>query len=506
MEVKYRFRRKMVDQPNQRNEPAPRTFRFWAQKNRNVVKETRARKTNLVRNDPRPKHLARAARRKIGFSKPTKEKRNLRRFEARSVKPRRAVTKRPRPRPRPPRVARRIQVQRPRPAMTRIPRPRPKRTDRIVVARGPSPLDMRLPRPSREIHRETPRRKLDLVPRDRRLTRIFARKWQRESLKRIRSGPKQIASTNRSERRWKRIRAALENYIPEVTPAKTTALRTRAHPFARYIAAMHRKIHPRWGDGILVDWSEKSSDNPLNDWSRWAMVELVLNADGSLNKAGIVKSSGYIPFDAAALEVVFDAAPFGRPPRAILSSDGKVYLHWRFHRDQRQCGTFGVDAFILNNRPRKGHMDEAGGPDRTWAPGRSIARLHRGTPLEVAPGHTMSAGEVTARAWFDAWSRKDADAMVRLSALPFVASGRVVARTKPQLKTLYVRLLSERPGKLTAVRTLTLSELRSILGRLPRKLVSGANRLFALARLGSNSILLGLCKTTAGFRVCEVVR
>ncbi len=351
-----------------------------------------------------------------------------------------------------------------------------------------------------------PRPRVDLVPKDRQLTRIFARKWHRESLNRIRSGPKQIASTNPSERRWKRIRAALENYLPEVTPGETTALRTRAHPFAVYIAAMHRKIHPRWGDGILVDWAEKSRDNPLNDWSRWAMVELVLNSDGTLDKAGIVKSSGYIPFDAAALEVVFNAAPFGRPPRAILSSDGKVYLHWRFHRDNRQCGTFGVDAFILNKRPKGGHRDGKGGPDRTWAPGRGIARLRRGRPMEVARQGSMSAAEVTARAWFDAWSRKDAKAMALLSALPFVVSGRVVAKSAAQLLGIYQKLLTERPGKLISVRTATLSDLRSILGILPKRLVSGADRLFAVARVGSDTVVLALCRTPAGFRVCEVLR
>ena len=376
----------------------------------------------------------------------------------------------------------------------------------MLLARGPSPLDMRVTRPKPEQVTPRPQRRIALVPRDRQLTRIFARKWQRESLNRIRSGPRQIASTNPSERRWKRIRAALENYVPEVTPGETTALRTRAHPFAVYIAAMHRKIHPRWGDGILVDWSEKSRDNPLNDWSRWAMVELVLNSDGSLNKAGIVKSSGYIPFDAAALEVVFHAAPFGKPPRAILSSDGKVYLHWRFHRDQRQCGTFGVDAFILNKKPKNGHQDAAGGPDRTWAPGQGLARLRRGKALEVAPRRAMSAAEVTARAWFDAWSRKDPKAMALLSALPFVVSGRVVARNEAQLMAIYRKLMAERPGRLVSVRTATLSDLRRVLGVVPRRLVSGADRLFALARVGSDTVVLALCRTGAGFRVCEVVR
>ena len=31
----------------------------------------------------------------------------------------------------------------------------------------------------------------------------------------------------------------------------------------------------------------------------------------------------------------------------IKSWDGKVYLDWEFHRDDRQCGTFGVYPHIL---------------------------------------------------------------------------------------------------------------------------------------------------------------
>ena len=56
------------------------------------------------------------------------------------------------------------------------------------------------------------------------------------------------------------------------------ALRTRADPFALYIARMHRKIHSLWGYGFLVVLSD--ADDPLNNMD--------LMANGSVDKAGIV--------------------------------------------------------------------------------------------------------------------------------------------------------------------------------------------------------------------------
>ena len=68
------------------------------------------------------------------------------------------------------------------------------------------------------------------------------------------------------------MRAALENFIPEVKPGNQTALNTRAAPFAAFIARMHRSIHKLWGFGFLEDWDELPGSSPLNNRScrpRW---------------------------------------------------------------------------------------------------------------------------------------------------------------------------------------------------------------------------------------------
>ena len=147
------------------------------------------------------------------------------------------------------------------------------------------------------------------------------------------------------------MRAALENFIPEVKPGNQTALNTRAAPFAAYIAKMHRSIHKLWGFGALDDWDELPSSSPLNDYKLSTTLEMVMNRDGTVDKVTVVRASGYLPFDAAAIDVAFNAGPYPDPPRAIRSANGKIYVHWQFHRDERQCATSGVDYFILDNPP-----------------------------------------------------------------------------------------------------------------------------------------------------------
>src|SRR5436190_12039272 len=197
---------------------------------------------------------------------------------------------------------------------------------------------------------------------------------------------RRLAQTQRSTRFGKfqrnaaRVRASLENFIPEVKPGNQTALNTRAAPFAAYIAKMHRSIHKLWGFGALEDWDELPSGSPLNNTNLSTTLELVLNRDGTIDKVTVVRASGYLAFDAAAIDVAFNAGPYPDPPRAIRSANGKIYVHWQFHRDERQCATSGVDYFILDNPPA--------GADRP-AVAESVPEAPRG--VASAPSGTGAA-------------------------------------------------------------------------------------------------------------------
>jgi TonB family protein len=80
-------------------------------------------------------------------------------------------------------------------------------------------------------------------------------------------------------------------------------------------------------------------------------LEIVWNRDGTLHKVGVLKSSGFLPFDFGAYDAVMRAGPFPAPPEKILSGNGKAYVHWAFYRNERQCGTFNARPKILPNPP-----------------------------------------------------------------------------------------------------------------------------------------------------------
>ena len=148
------------------------------------------------------------------------------------------------------------------------------------------------------------------------------------------------------EKSWNEFRAAIENYVPGVKPGNTTALNAAASPFAAYIAAVHRRIHQEFADRFLRSLPIGS---PYQDPMLMTKLEIVLNRDGSVHRVGVVRSSGLLPFDFGAFNSVLRGQPYPPAPSSILSGDGRVYFHWGFYRNQRQCGTFNAEPYIIPN-------------------------------------------------------------------------------------------------------------------------------------------------------------
>jgi hypothetical protein len=69
---------------------------------------------------------------------------------------------------------------------------------------------------------------------------------------------------------------------------------------------------------------------------------IAVDAQGAVT-ADVVSPSGVTAFDDAAIDAFLAAGPFEQPPVSIRSSDGLVHMTWTLYRDQRNCGTFGVD-------------------------------------------------------------------------------------------------------------------------------------------------------------------
>jgi TonB family protein len=554
-------RMKMVEQEQEKDEAENKDAEFLAEKNRRVKDQTRARETNLERNSHgREQGSAPSDRRDEQVGGP--QEKIAETVEERGHKERKA-----------PRVTPHAQEELPdqrdrRPRNLLSMRNLPKRAHDVPGGATPENLpqspdgmlqgrkgDTRASmaqRDQRAQSRGGKRLKLALTGND--YDKVVGDD-EREKVKRL-AQRETSHHVGRWEKKWGAIKSSLENFVPEVRPGNQTALNTRAAPFAAFIARMHRGIHKLWGFGVLEDWDMKPSSNPLNDMSRWTMLEIVLNGDGTIDKVTVVRPSGYLPFDVAAMDVVLTAGPYPDPPRSILSANGKIYLHWRFHRDNRQCATFGVDPFILTTPP-KGPSDHPNLPvdTREIKPGpepglpspgagprapRALQRqviltdhTYRGPAPEVHGDLEHEHGEheepdrATARsaakllvkaddprakrvagAWLEAYAKSDVTGLLAASRAPF-QSGESTITKLTELERLYRSLLDEAPRKRgdRKLEVFSAAGLRGALGALPRGSGDGEGTLFGVAKAGSELFILILKPDGAGeWRVVGLAR
>jgi hypothetical protein len=149
------------------------------------------------------------------------------------------------------------------------------------------------------------------------------------------------------EQRRGQVKGALENYLTHIKPGNHTSVNARRSVYASYINRIHRKVHARWGSGYLPRLDSRyGPGHKLSDSSLHSVLEIVVDADsGEVADVNIVQSSGVTSYDAEAVMISYDTGPHPNPPEEIVSPDGRVYLHWNFWRDQRQCGTFGVSVY-----------------------------------------------------------------------------------------------------------------------------------------------------------------
>jgi TonB family protein len=131
---------------------------------------------------------------------------------------------------------------------------------------------------------------------------------------------------------------------------KQEPLGTRAVPFAYYLNATHNRLHVWFADRFLVSLDKLPKDDPMNNRSLRAKVEVGIAPDGHIAQIGLLQSSGLPLFDASALEAFARAAPFEATPEALRSSDGNVWIHWELLRDDVvACSTMHVQPFILGS-------------------------------------------------------------------------------------------------------------------------------------------------------------
>lgn len=122
-------------------------------------------------------------------------------------------------------------------------------------------------------------------------------------------------------------------------------------PFARYLNDLHRRIHPVYSDELLGrELSVLPPTHPLNTPDLSTLVELTIDGEsGALQQATAVRASGVPEFDELVINALEKTAPFSRAATEIRSSDGKVYIHWVFHRrPDYACSTYFSRPYLLS--------------------------------------------------------------------------------------------------------------------------------------------------------------
>lgn len=293
---------------------------------------------------------------------------------------------------------------------------------------------------------------------------------------------KQSKRKGRFERKQAAVKAALENFTPEVKPGNQTALKTRAAPFAVYIAGMHRKIHELWGFGFLEELDGKSASHELNDWELGTRLEIAINPDGTIHKINIAQPSGVLMFDVAAIDAVLTGEPYDAPPEKIRSVDGRAWMHWDFHRDWRQCGTFGAQPFILTSVSEKGDsLDDSDLARRT--PRKRAGKKEVPMPTASAPaGDPAASARANSQApapddprarhaanlWLTGFTKSDLAKMTRVSGTPFRSGGDIVANSPSEVSVIWKTVIAETKQRVIRDwKILSPAEYRKVFGALP---------------------------------------
>jgi outer membrane biosynthesis protein TonB len=540
---------KMVDLDNDKDVPPPPDAKFLAQKNNRVAVETRAQDTNLLKNQQGQQAASAKSQRQDDHPGAQDEK-IAQLDEQKSLLGRSApeVTPHQNPEVSQPRDER----EQTRKSLLALRDPAPKHhelTPETADLSLPHAADGEMPLPSRATRGD--KSDPSHVPVGDKMKLALSAKDYEYMFGAAAEAERRLAQQTRSTRQGKfqqklaRVRAAVENFIPEVRPGNQTALNTRAAPFAAYIARMHRSIHELWGFGQLEEWDDKPGSSPFNNRNLVTELEIVLNGDGTIDRIGVARSSGLMEYDVAAVDVAYTAGPYPDPPRAIRSSNGKIYLHWRFYRDERQCATSGAEPYILANASAAGDkptlLDPPRPPAAAPVPGGGERRLqhldgddaHRSKRAalarEVAAAESAgspepppsprpaaenaappSAGDAGARdaaaRWFDALAGGDIGRLLDQAALPFKTNGRTVTR-RADLQQMLGDLASEgvkRPG---SVRLVTAAALRAAIGKLPPDLEDTGGQLYAAVSVGqSDMLILVLGQRAGGWRPVGMVR
>lgn len=147
-----------------------------------------------------------------------------------------------------------------------------------------------------------------------------------EFAKHLRTSNSQVSLSQQS--------AISANLPSDIQNSNATNLNTDANTYYSFYNRVEELFYVRWVERARYYWNRTGLDYKKNvlagkTWS--TTLEVWLLANGEFHSAYIKQSSGYKPFDDAAVFAFSDARMFPNPPKAKVEADGFVRLRYRFN-------------------------------------------------------------------------------------------------------------------------------------------------------------------------------
>lgn len=123
-----------------------------------------------------------------------------------------------------------------------------------------------------------------------------------------------------------------ESMPRDVRVGSFTALNTDRYLFYTFYARMEELIRYRWESRVqaVINNFDRPTLAQAGNRNWVTHIEFLLDKDGFLQKALIMKESGIMAFDAAAVNAFRDAKVFPNPPKEMVQEDGYIHIKFSF--------------------------------------------------------------------------------------------------------------------------------------------------------------------------------
>ncbi|MBL7545166.1 MAG: energy transducer TonB [Bdellovibrionaceae bacterium] len=131
------------------------------------------------------------------------------------------------------------------------------------------------------------------------------------------------------------MRSTVGESLPnDVSVGDFTALNTDQYQFYTFYARVEDLVRFRWETRIrnaIDDFDRRKIIKGLSQKTWITQIEFLIDPQGHLKKAILLKESGIPQFDLSSVRAFEDAKVFPNPPKEMIQSDGYIHLRYSFH-------------------------------------------------------------------------------------------------------------------------------------------------------------------------------